>query len=111
MTEEVTPSKPKLSQFEQDRIRREGERIAEEHRAKEAAKTTAPEKAAPPKTVAQEDPKRALRSVAVEVFMSSRRPEHRAGFVAYARAEKLVRRTIPEWEQAWEKFMNTPIKC
>lgn len=106
-TSEVTTSPPKLSQVDQDRIRREGERIAEEQRANEAAATPAPQ---PTKT---DKPERSLPSVTAEVFAraSGRRPEHMAGFLARARSEKLGRRTIPEWEEAWQKFMNTPIKC
>lgn len=52
-------------------------------------------------------PERKLDPVRVEVFARTRmKPDQAAGFLHYAKKGKMVNRTIPEWQKAFDEFQK-----
>lgn len=58
------------------------------------------------------EPVRELPKIALKVWCSAsgKKPDQLAGFVLWAKKEKLNAMTIPEWWDVYQKFMDMPAR-
>lgn len=55
-------------------------------------------------------PERKLDPIRVDVFCRvAMKPDQAAGFLFYAKKNKMPNRTMPEWQEAFEEFSKRPV--